>query len=88
MLTRRTAAHQDRLYKYINVSLLLKLFLNTYPNTYSQWNDPVRTIGSYVGILSVLFGAHYLPLTQMALKGGVTALGCTYSRIYMVITEF
>jgi hypothetical protein len=42
---------------------------------YINWNDPVRTLGSYVGALSLLFGAHYLPLTQMVLKGGVTALG-------------
>ncbi|EUC27431.1 hypothetical protein COCCADRAFT_9980 [Bipolaris zeicola 26-R-13] len=42
---------------------------------YINWNDPTRTLGSYIGVLSLLFGAHYLPLTQMALKGGVTALG-------------
>ncbi|EUC43517.1 hypothetical protein COCMIDRAFT_100706 [Bipolaris oryzae ATCC 44560] len=42
---------------------------------YINWDDPTRTLGSYIGVLSLLFGAHYLPLTQMALKGGVTALG-------------
>lgn len=42
---------------------------------YINWNDPTRTLGSYIGVLSLLFGAHYLPLTQIALKGGVTALG-------------
>ncbi|KAF5850918.1 hypothetical protein GGP41_010533 [Bipolaris sorokiniana] len=45
---------------------------------YINWNDPTRTLGSYIGVLSLLFGAHYLPLTQIALKGGVTALGSLY----------
>ena len=52
-----------------------------------QWSDPVRTLGSYFGILSVLFGAHYLPLTQMVLKGGVTALGRKCSRILNILLE-
>ncbi|USP82465.1 hypothetical protein yc1106_09739 [Curvularia clavata] len=51
---------------------------------YINWNDPVRTLGSYVGVLSLLFGAHYLPLTQMVLKGGVTALGLTESASRML----
>ena len=40
-----------------------------------QWEDPVRTLGAYIGALSVLFGAHYLPLTQVILKTGVTTFG-------------
>ena len=40
-----------------------------------QWEDPIRTAGSYLGALTLLFGAHYLPLTQTALKAGVTTLG-------------
>lgn len=42
---------------------------------YTSWEDPARTIGSYVGIMTVLLGAHYLPLTQAALKVGATTLG-------------
>ncbi|CAI6095939.1 unnamed protein product, partial [Clonostachys chloroleuca] len=42
---------------------------------YTSWEDPVRTLGSYVGIMSLLCGAHYLPLTQTALKAGATVLG-------------
>lgn len=40
-----------------------------------QWEDPVRTLSSYVGALSILLGAHYLPLTQWALKIGAITLG-------------
>ncbi|CAM1511851.1 Fc.00g093640.m01.CDS01 [Cosmosporella sp. VM-42] len=42
---------------------------------YISWEDPLRTLGSYIGALSILFGAHYLPLTQFALKAGATTLG-------------
>ncbi|KEY72114.1 hypothetical protein S7711_00128 [Stachybotrys chartarum IBT 7711] len=42
---------------------------------YISWEDPVRTLGSYLGALSILFGVHYLPLTQLALKAGATLLG-------------
>ncbi|KAI9147190.1 hypothetical protein HJFPF1_13223 [Paramyrothecium foliicola] len=42
---------------------------------YTNWEDPARTIGSYVFIMSALLGAHYLPLTQTALKVGATTLG-------------
>ncbi|CAG9986802.1 unnamed protein product [Clonostachys byssicola] len=42
---------------------------------YTSWEDPVRTLGSYVGIMSLLCGAHYMPLTQTALKAGATVLG-------------
>lgn len=42
---------------------------------YTSWEDPARTIGSYVGIMTILLGAHYLPLTQAALKVGATTLG-------------
>jgi len=49
---------------------------------YINWEDPVRTVGLYIGALSILFGAHYLPLTQVALKAGVTVLGV------VSVTEF
>ncbi|KAK5215003.1 hypothetical protein LTR47_011448 [Exophiala xenobiotica] len=42
---------------------------------YISWEDPVRTLGAYIGALSVLFGAHYLPLTQVVLKTGLTTFG-------------
>ncbi|VUC32101.1 unnamed protein product [Clonostachys rosea] len=44
---------------------------------YTSWEDPVRTLGSYIGIMSLLCGAHYMPLTQSALKAGATLLGVT-----------
>jgi hypothetical protein len=40
-----------------------------------QWEDPIRTLALYLGATSILFGAHYLPLTQIALKAGVTTFG-------------
>ncbi|KIW63013.1 hypothetical protein PV04_09895 [Phialophora macrospora] len=42
---------------------------------YISWEDPTRTAATYIGALAVLFGAHYLPLTQTALKAGITTLG-------------
>jgi len=42
---------------------------------YINWEDPVRTFGSYMGLLVLLCGAHYLQLTQWALKLGATGLG-------------
>ena len=32
-------------------------------------------MGSYICAISILFGAHYLPLTQLFLKAGFTTLG-------------
>ncbi|GKT61699.1 reticulon-like protein 1 Cwl1 [Colletotrichum tofieldiae] len=49
---------------------------------YISWEDPLRTLGTYLGALSILFGAHYLPLTQWTLKAGMTTLGV------VSITEF
>lgn len=49
---------------------------------YINWEDPTRTLAVYLGALSVLFGAHYLPLTQIALKTGATTLGV------VSVTEF
>ncbi|KAK2039587.1 hypothetical protein LZ31DRAFT_81163 [Colletotrichum somersetense] len=49
---------------------------------YISWEDPLRTLGTYLGALSVLFGAHYLPLTQWALKATMTTLGV------VSVTEF
>ncbi|KAK5063046.1 hypothetical protein LTR84_005122 [Exophiala bonariae] len=49
---------------------------------YISWEDPIRTLGSYIGALCILFGTHYLPLTQYVLKGGVTILGV------VSVTEF
>ncbi|WQF85824.1 hypothetical protein CDEST_10838 [Colletotrichum destructivum] len=42
---------------------------------YISWEDPLRTLGTYLGALGILFGAHYLPFTQWALKAGMTTLG-------------
>ncbi|KPM42514.1 hypothetical protein AK830_g4024 [Neonectria ditissima] len=42
---------------------------------YISWEDPVRTLGSYVIALSILCGAHYVPLTRLALKAVATSLG-------------
>ncbi|KAF4471974.1 hypothetical protein FALBO_1120 [Fusarium albosuccineum] len=42
---------------------------------YISWDDPARTLGAYFGALSVLFLAHYLPLSQVALKTGAITLG-------------
>ncbi|TDZ74766.1 hypothetical protein CTRI78_v000335 [Colletotrichum trifolii] len=49
---------------------------------YINWEDPARTLGAYVGAMSVLFGAHYLPLTRLAVKAGLTTLGA------ITVTEF
>ncbi|KAJ9610791.1 hypothetical protein H2200_005568 [Cladophialophora chaetospira] len=49
---------------------------------YISWEDPTRTAGAYFGSLTILFLAHYLPLTQTALKAGITTLGV------VSITEF
>ncbi|KAH7146146.1 Reticulon-domain-containing protein [Dactylonectria macrodidyma] len=49
---------------------------------YISWEDPVRTLGSYIGALSILFGLHYLPLTRLALKAVTTILGV------ISVTEF
>lgn len=49
---------------------------------YISWEDPVRTICSYIGALGILLGAHYLPLTQLALKAGAFTLGV------VAVTEF
>jgi len=49
---------------------------------YISWEDPTRTLGTYLGALSILFGAHYLPLTQWALKAAMTTLGV------VSVTEF
>ncbi|KAB5518708.1 hypothetical protein GE09DRAFT_1294003 [Coniochaeta sp. 2T2.1] len=44
---------------------------------YISWEDPIRTLCSYIGSLSILLGAHYLPLTQLAVKAGAITLGGT-----------
>ncbi|EXF86407.1 hypothetical protein CFIO01_00104 [Colletotrichum fioriniae PJ7] len=49
---------------------------------YINWEDPLRTLGVYIGTLSILFGAHYLPLTQLALKAAVTTLGVVSAAEY------
>jgi hypothetical protein len=49
---------------------------------YINWEDPVRTLGAYLSSLSVLFGAHYLPLTQLAVKAGAVIFGIIF------LTEF
>jgi len=47
-----------------------------------NWEDPIRTLSSYIGALSILFMIHYVPLTQMVLKAGAMALGV------MSVTEY
>ncbi|KAK2470453.1 hypothetical protein H9L39_18070 [Fusarium oxysporum f. sp. albedinis] len=49
---------------------------------YISWEDRIRTLGSFIGALSILFGAHYLPITQLALKAGAVTFGV------MSVTEF
>ncbi|KAK6222997.1 hypothetical protein QIS74_03842 [Colletotrichum tabaci] len=49
---------------------------------YISWEDPLRTLGTYLGSLGILFGVHYLPFTQWALKAGMTTLGV------VSVTEF
>ncbi|KAH7173240.1 Reticulon-domain-containing protein [Fusarium flagelliforme] len=49
---------------------------------YINWEDPVRTLGAYFSALTVLFGLHYLPLTQLAVKAGAVILGTIF------LTEF
>ncbi|KAK5996246.1 hypothetical protein PT974_04678 [Cladobotryum mycophilum] len=52
------------------------------PYKFISWDDPIRTLSSYIGALSILFMAHYIPLTQMALKAGAIILGV------MSVTEY
>jgi len=42
---------------------------------YINWEDPVRTLGSYLVALSILIGTHYLPLTQITVKVGAVVFG-------------
>lgn len=49
---------------------------------YFNWEDPIRTLALYLGGIITLLGAHYLPLTQIALKVGVTTFGV------VSVTEF
>ncbi|KAI3316710.1 hypothetical protein HD806DRAFT_527699 [Xylariaceae sp. AK1471] len=44
---------------------------------YISWEDPVRTLGSYIGLLGLLFGLHYLHLTQLLLKMSAIGLGAS-----------
>ncbi|KAF7521181.1 hypothetical protein G7054_g12543 [Neopestalotiopsis clavispora] len=42
---------------------------------YLDWENPLRTVGSYVGAASLLLGLHYFPLTSLLLKAVATVLG-------------
>ncbi|TRX94250.1 hypothetical protein FHL15_004717 [Xylaria flabelliformis] len=42
---------------------------------YISWEDPIRTLGSYFGLLGLLYAVHYLRCTQLLLKICATALG-------------
>ncbi|KAF4415168.1 Reticulon [Fusarium acutatum] len=42
---------------------------------YISWEDPVRTLGSYLVALSILIGTHCLPLTQLMIKVGAVVFG-------------
>lgn len=41
----------------------------------AQWEDPLRTLGSYFLALGVLSAAHYFPWTRTALKYASITLG-------------
>ncbi|KAI0408306.1 hypothetical protein F4802DRAFT_406362 [Xylaria palmicola] len=43
--------------------------------SYISWEDPVRTLTSYFGLLGLLYGIHYLRCTQLLLKAGAIGLG-------------
>lgn len=45
---------------------------------YVSWEDPFRTLGSYITLVSLLVGAHYIPLTRWALKAGAYILGAVW----------
>ncbi|KAI1305545.1 hypothetical protein F5Y03DRAFT_406412 [Xylaria venustula] len=45
---------------------------------YLSWDDPVRTLASYLGLLGIMCGVHYLHWTQWFLKLGATGLGVVY----------
>ncbi|KAK1961393.1 hypothetical protein LY78DRAFT_644875 [Colletotrichum sublineola] len=49
---------------------------------YISWEEPLRTLGVYLGALGVLFAMHYLPFTRWALKTAMTTLGV------VSVTEF
>ncbi|KAI1359192.1 Reticulon-domain-containing protein [Xylaria arbuscula] len=42
---------------------------------YISWEDPVRTVGSYLGLVALMYGVHYLHWGQWLLKMGATGLG-------------
>ncbi|KAH6643468.1 Reticulon-domain-containing protein, partial [Truncatella angustata] len=42
---------------------------------YINWEEPSRTISSYIGALAFLSGLHYFPLTQLALKASAIVFG-------------
>ncbi|ETS73891.1 hypothetical protein PFICI_13757 [Pestalotiopsis fici W106-1] len=42
---------------------------------YLDWENPLRTVGSYVTAASLLLGLHYFPLTSLLLKAVATVLG-------------
>ncbi|KAK4447238.1 hypothetical protein QBC34DRAFT_382488 [Podospora aff. communis PSN243] len=42
---------------------------------YISWEDPVRTMSSYLIILSLVSGFHFMPLTLWALKAGAYTFG-------------
>jgi hypothetical protein len=45
---------------------------------YVSWEDPFRTLGSYIALVSLLVGAHYMPLTRWALKAGAYTSGAIW----------
>ncbi|KAK6208126.1 hypothetical protein LQW54_007173 [Pestalotiopsis sp. IQ-011] len=42
---------------------------------YLDWENPLRTVGSYFTAASFLLALHYFPLTQLTLKAAATVLG-------------
>jgi hypothetical protein len=47
-----------------------------------QWEDPIRTLSSYVVILSLLTGFHMMPLTLWSLKAGAYTFGGTTATLW------
>lgn len=45
---------------------------------YVSWEDPFRTLGSYIALVSLLVGAHYMPFTRWALKAGAYTFGAVW----------
>ncbi|KAK5200075.1 hypothetical protein LTR72_004214 [Exophiala xenobiotica] len=54
---------------------------------YISWENLTQTLGSYVGLMGIIFGAHYLPLSQTILKAAVAILGGTQFPAWNIFTN-